>query len=126
MNLMNVLGNNYNQSIESDILLLDISNNDEYVWTDNFTPPSTSSTQANNLYNKSIIIVVVMGSSIGGFSLAVICFILYKWNKNKQKRKEVIPASGNEEGNRYNHENLVMSKTRAPTRQNFRIRVIPK
>ncbi|RIA96730.1 hypothetical protein C1645_814913 [Glomus cerebriforme] len=37
-------GNGYDPLIESDILLLDISNNDEYVWTNTFVPlPSSNS-----------------------------------------------------------------------------------
>src|SRR5436305_9902468 len=31
----------YDQSVESDILLLDIRNNDEYIWTYNFDPSIT-------------------------------------------------------------------------------------
>ena len=78
--------------------------------------PSTSLTPtqtlpvSTNLYNKSTIIGAVIGSSIGGFSFAVICFLLYKWNKNKQKQKNAVPTPGSEEGNRYNHENLTISK----------------
>jgi hypothetical protein len=36
----------------------------------------------------------------------IICFLIYKWKKNKQKCENAIP---NEE-NRYDHENLVMPK----------------
>jgi hypothetical protein len=106
--------------VKSDILLLDISNNDEYTWTNNFEPPPppssalpsisptspvsiSSSTQAN--------IGIIIGTLIGGVLLGVGGSFLYKWNKNKQKRKEATPTSGNEEGNRYNRENLVMPKT---------------
>src|SRR5436190_11018076 len=33
-----LIGTGYNPSTESDVLLLDISNNEEYVWTDYFDP----------------------------------------------------------------------------------------
>ncbi|RIA87838.1 hypothetical protein C1645_877781 [Glomus cerebriforme] len=35
---------NYDKSVESDILLLDISNNDEYVWTTTFDPSASNNT----------------------------------------------------------------------------------
>ncbi|GBC04887.1 hypothetical protein RclHR1_05920007 [Rhizophagus clarus] len=35
-------GGGYDQSTESDILLLDISNVDEYIWTNEFYPPTSS------------------------------------------------------------------------------------
>ena len=117
--------------VESNILLLDISNDSEYIWTDNFIPsitttsttsiisttlsPSTTLASSTNYStNKSDIIGTAIGSLIGGFLLAVMCFLLYKWNKHKQKQTNTIPTPGNVEGNNYNYENLVI-----PTRRNI-------
>ena len=86
-------------------MLLDISNNEEYIWTSNFVPnialPSTSQSSSSssspspsdpttsppivNIPNKPLLIGSIIGSLIGGISLTVICFLLYKWNKNKRK-----------------------------------------
>jgi hypothetical protein len=48
---------------------------------------------------------------IGGVLLGVGSAFLYKWNKNKRKRKNAIPTPGNnEEGIRYNHNDLVIPR----------------
>jgi hypothetical protein len=94
----------YNRSSESDILLLDISKNDEYVWTTNFDPsvplivssdpsnpsnPSGSPVPKQNSSsissNNSTIIVIgaAIGSLIGVIVLSVGGFILYKQHKNR-------------------------------------------
>ena len=114
------LGKGYNyEPTESDILLLDISNNTEYIWTNTFgpmaaSPPSStispSSTSSHSATTSSVIIGSIVGSIIFGFLLAVICFLLYKWNKNKQTRKNMIPNPGNEEVNN-NRENLNLIKS---------------
>ncbi|CAB4433430.1 unnamed protein product [Rhizophagus irregularis] len=120
-------GTYYDPSEESHILLLDISNNDEYKWVNDFEPPPpspspsskipTSSSQTSTPLSlpvssstKATIIGTAIGSSVCGALLAVICFLLYRWNKNKQKRENAIPTPGNEEGNKYNHENLIIPK----------------
>ncbi|PKC16547.1 galactose oxidase [Rhizophagus irregularis] len=82
---------------EDAILLLDISNNDEYQWTTSFEvlppPPTSSPPPPNNTNNTSpIIVAAVIGSLIGSLSIAVGCFLLYK---SKQKRS-VMLISGNE------------------------------
>ncbi|RIA84166.1 hypothetical protein C1645_742531 [Glomus cerebriforme] len=110
-------GTGYNQLTESDILLLDISNNVEYIWTYNFAPSiilptsssavastsviqsstiATSSTNSSTLPQQSVdksstpMIVVILGSLLGGTLFSFGCFFLYRWNKNKQKQKDVI------------------------------------
>ncbi|RIA83036.1 hypothetical protein C1645_880736 [Glomus cerebriforme] len=78
-------GFGYDQS-ESDILLLDISNKDEYVWSNTFEPPviPVKSVQAKNFTG------IIIGSSIGITLLSFGgLFILYKWNKKKQKQKNL-------------------------------------
>src|SRR5688500_16651956 len=81
-------------STESDVLLLDISNNDEYVWTNIFhpTPPTPK-------HVTQTIIGIVIGSLIGGISLLFGGLFIYKKNKNKRKNKKVIPILGNDEVN---------------------------
>ncbi|CAB4393083.1 unnamed protein product [Rhizophagus irregularis] len=70
-------GDGYNRSIENDILLLDISNVTEYIWTNEFndSPPN----------NKPLIIAII-GSLLGCFLLSfVIGFIKYRRDKNRSK-----------------------------------------
>ncbi|GBC23899.1 hypothetical protein GLOIN_2v1806167 [Rhizophagus irregularis DAOM 181602=DAOM 197198] len=66
----------YDQSIESDILLLDISNDQEYVWTTNFEPhlPSPLPTQVPTQevislrpFPSSAVLSPIMGTSITVF-----------------------------------------------------------
>src|SRR6266487_3672961 len=102
----------YNQVFESDILLLDISNNDGYIWATNFDSPmilpssspipsstisvkSTSSphtsitsvtqaAQPGNSSNNERMIGAIVGSLFGGSLLASGGFLLYIIrNKNK-------------------------------------------
>src|SRR5688572_3813814 len=88
------LGSGYDQSIESDILLLDISNDDEYKWTYNFDPlatpvkpetpitpvtptPTTPTTQITNdksSNNNPAMIGAIIGSLFGGILLSFGCF----------------------------------------------------
>ncbi|RIA87856.1 hypothetical protein C1645_877788 [Glomus cerebriforme] len=123
-------GHGHENSDESDILLLDISNNEEYIWTTIFDPsvpkpssssplpsPSTSSSSQSSsspllppTSNKSAIIGTAIGSLIGGIFLAVGSFFLYSWNKNKQKQRIIY-------GNNYNQEGEVI-----PTERNYNYR----
>ncbi|CAG8721698.1 19550_t:CDS:2, partial [Rhizophagus irregularis] len=41
-------GHGYDKSVESDILLLDISNNEEYIWTTIFDPPKPNKQKTNH------------------------------------------------------------------------------
>ena len=59
-----LIGLGYNQSVESDILLLDISNNENYIWTTTYepitpSPPSLSSPRSPN--KLAIIIGIIHG-----------------------------------------------------------------
>ncbi|CAG8610909.1 5860_t:CDS:2, partial [Funneliformis caledonium] len=99
-----------------DILLLDISNNDEYVWTNEFEPLLSSSTNTtypssktatspspfNNSQqsNKSSLSATsiadaVAGTLFSGILLLLGCFFLYKWNHKRNKL--LIPGSENRE-----------------------------
>src|ERR1043165_2062965 len=101
---------------ESDILLLDISNDDLYIWTNSFDPsmasvpviskstasPSSSATNTPSdklLINKPTIIGAIVGSLFVGILLSFGGFLLYKWNKNRRKQKNTllrIPGNGNQ------------------------------
>ncbi|CAB4394376.1 unnamed protein product [Rhizophagus irregularis] len=103
-------GDGYDKTVESDILLLDISNNEEYIWTTIFDPkmpsppppppstlpplpppslppsPSPSSSLSSSPPNNSGNIAgIVVGSLLSSILLSVGSFLIYKWNKNKQK-----------------------------------------
>src|SRR4051812_30708222 len=100
-----LIGSGYVQSSERDILLLDISNNDEYIWTNTFglqppsspQSPSTTTSVPSSLSSNNE--AAMISTAIGGsFLLAVMCFFLYKWKKNKQAQKNVVPNPGREEG----------------------------
>ncbi|CAB5362582.1 unnamed protein product [Rhizophagus irregularis] len=97
------LGEGYDKTVESDILLLDISNNEEYIWTTIFDPkmpsppppspstlpplppPSPSPSSSLPLNNSGNTAGIVVGSLLSGILLSVGSFLIYKWNKNKQK-----------------------------------------
>ncbi|PKC76194.1 hypothetical protein RhiirA1_447953 [Rhizophagus irregularis] len=96
-------GQGYDKTVESDILLLDISNNEEYIWTTIFDPkmpsppppspstlpplppPSPSPSSSLPLNNSGNTAGIVVGSLLSGILLSVGSFLIYKWNKNKQK-----------------------------------------
>ncbi len=87
-----------NQTVESVISLLDISNHDEYKWTNLFVPPpdSTETSTITNI-NKSIttgaLVGVILGSLVGGVLLSICGFLLYKRKVNQAFRK-VLPTPG--------------------------------
>src|SRR6266498_1553035 len=100
-NYLNFIGIGYNTTfgmVDSDILLLDISNNDEYMWTNIFEPsipktisstPSSTTTSSTTIIttnissspsnNIPIVIGVAIGAFIIGISLAFggVFYILY-------------------------------------------------
>ncbi|PKY33034.1 hypothetical protein RhiirB3_493630, partial [Rhizophagus irregularis] len=101
-------GIGYGKTVESDILLLDISNSEEYIWTTIFDPkmpspppstlpplpspspppspsPSPSPISSPLPNNSGNITGIVVGSLLSGILLSVGSFLIYKWNKNKQK-----------------------------------------
>ncbi|RIA89547.1 hypothetical protein C1645_738567 [Glomus cerebriforme] len=96
-------GSGYDQYTDSDILLLDISNNNNYIWTTVFdssvSMPSPSSQPSNNINSSNItpaaMADAIVGSLFGGILLSFGVFFLYKWNKNKQKQNHVIQIHGN-------------------------------
>jgi len=105
--------------------LLDISNNDEYKWTNIFNlttsseTTSTSSTPSTPKYPTEIstkestklttIIGTVVGSLFGDISLLLGRLFIYERNKNKRKNKK---TPGNDEINNYNHKDLTIPAIR--------------
>ncbi|RIA83034.1 hypothetical protein C1645_743361 [Glomus cerebriforme] len=85
-------GDGYDPLVESDILLLDISNKDEYSWTNTFDLVQ-STTESNVINNGDIPLVIkLIGVIVGSLTLLTFGgFILYKWNK-KIKRKRIIAS----------------------------------
>ena len=93
----------YTRGIDNDILLLDISNNAEYVWTTSFVPLSSSASPTSNTTittapsSQSNTISAAIGTSIGiicGIALTVGSFFLYKQYKNRKDRNTAIPTPG--------------------------------
>ena len=93
---MNCLtGFGYDQASDSDVLLLDISNNSEYKWTNTFevtesqtqTTPSSTSTKASKPFKSSsnvpMIVSIAVGSFVGFMSIVFGGFFFYKWNRKK-------------------------------------------
>ncbi|CAB4393039.1 unnamed protein product [Rhizophagus irregularis] len=93
-------------SAPENILLLDISNVDEYIWTNEFNPsssivksslptvptiptkPSPLQTISSQQYissDNSNIVGAIIGSLIAGALLSFVGSYLYKWNKNRNK-----------------------------------------
>ncbi|PKY46733.1 hypothetical protein RhiirA4_543514 [Rhizophagus irregularis] len=99
-------GLGYVREDDNDILLLDISNNDEFAWTTSFVPPPltsqsptpqspTQSSSQSNINTIGIAIGISIGV-IGGIALTVGGFFLYKQYKNRKERSTAIPTPGNE------------------------------
>src|SRR3954447_1633815 len=101
--MMTLIGRAYDPLIESDILLLDISNDEEYIWTSDFEPSissptstllpsatspaataSTTSPQSSSIQAAMISAIVICGILILAFG----CLFLYRLYKNKQKQDE--------------------------------------
>ncbi|PKY21291.1 galactose oxidase [Rhizophagus irregularis] len=71
---------------DSDILLLDISNNDQYAWTTSFDPTPTIIHSSN----IGVVIGVVFGSTFVAISLLIGSYYLRKWYKNKKEQTDTI------------------------------------
>ncbi|CAG8503378.1 8280_t:CDS:2 [Funneliformis caledonium] len=112
----NVIGNfmvitfgmGYNTTLkEHDVLLLDISNNDEYKWTNVFDPsppettslpmpptPSSSSFYLQQSNGLGALVGAVIGSLFSGISLSFGSILLYRWHKDRKYRRQAIPTPG--------------------------------
>ncbi|PKY48535.1 hypothetical protein RhiirA4_422247 [Rhizophagus irregularis] len=124
-------GYGYDRKVESDILLLDISNNEEYVWTTTFDPsvpkniipssptssPSSSQLSNNSSDNSNINNINIVGAIVGSLLSGIIfltvgCFFLYKWNKNKQNKPIIY-------GNDDNYSNYRQEEKEIPTERDY-------
>jgi hypothetical protein len=88
-----LIGWGYVQSNESDILLLDISNNNEYIWNNNFEPSIPEDSKS-----KTVAIVCAVLGSVFGALIAFGGFFLYRRIKKKQDQKDVTQVPGEREG----------------------------
>jgi hypothetical protein len=72
-----LIGQGYTQGVENDVLLLDISNNDEYIWTAFFDPVSSSPVSSSPVpssspsVEKNTNVPLVVGLSILSFILFI-------------------------------------------------------
>ncbi|GES82202.1 hypothetical protein GLOIN_2v1780468 [Rhizophagus clarus] len=104
-------GMGYDKAVESDILLLDISNNEEYIWTTILDPPvpnvvtplspSSSSSPSPSPLPSSVsspfsplpsssqpsTVGAIVGILISGIFLLIGSFFIYKWHKNNKIQK---------------------------------------
>ncbi|CAG8684188.1 10486_t:CDS:2 [Funneliformis caledonium] len=104
-------GFDYDKNVDTDILLLDISNDEEYIWTTyfdpNVPPPSPEPTKVS-LTQTTTPIPVKIGVAIGTCLVIIFSllggFYLYKWNKNRTENLRAIPTPGGEGNNYFNHE----------------------
>jgi hypothetical protein len=80
--------------------LLDISNNEEYIWTTIFDP-SIPKTPPSSPPPKNILVGAILGSLLSGILLTIGSFFIYKWNKSRQKQKTI---HGNENHDDCNQE----------------------
>jgi len=81
--------------INNDILLLDISNNDEYKWTNIFENSTPS--KKSNILSKNIpaVVGIAIGAFVVGISIAFGSVFLYKRNKNRQIQRKTLQIHGN-------------------------------
>ncbi|CAI2166040.1 16074_t:CDS:2 [Funneliformis geosporum] len=82
----------YDINVDNDILLLDISNNEEYVWTNIFDPNSTPTDSSKNSTNDSF---TKAPTNYNWCNYSNLRFYLHKWKKNKEEYNEAIPTAGN-------------------------------
>ncbi|GBC04888.1 hypothetical protein RclHR1_05920008 [Rhizophagus clarus] len=125
----------YNPSIESDILLLDISDVNNYIWTNEFdlptsipsptteeptqppssssssSPPPSSSNEVTDVSSQppqpksTVMIGAIIGSVFGGPLLFFAGFFLYRWNK---KKKNSYKNHYND--NQYDHGHVIVQQ----------------
>ncbi|GES75004.1 hypothetical protein GLOIN_2v1875867 [Rhizophagus clarus] len=90
----------YKQNGESDVLLLDVSNDSEYVWTTSFdpTPLAINSSSSNYLLPKPktnnnmgiIIIDITIGIILLLIIVSIVVFLFIK--RRKHARNAIIPT----------------------------------
>ena len=90
-NDLNSIGLGYDET-ESDLLLLDISDNDEYIWTTNFDVAHIKASSTSNNAPTSNTISLVVGGVIVGLAMLSYGVHLYIRNQNR-KGQSLIPEN---------------------------------
>jgi hypothetical protein len=97
---MIILGSNgvlqakYRTVGESDVLLLDISNDSEYLWTTSFDPtPLTTSSFSFPSESKNSLVVKI-GFSVGLIVFFITISIVFLFYMRYRKNAKVIPTPG--------------------------------
>ncbi|CAG8730778.1 6169_t:CDS:2, partial [Funneliformis caledonium] len=92
-------GSDYNSDLENNILLLDISNNEEYKWTTVFDPllPSSSLSPLPSpiptiIQSIPVMIGIIIGSLFCGSLLTIGFFLLYKHRQGQNNAELRIPG----------------------------------
>jgi|tagenome__1003787_1003787.scaffolds.fasta_scaffold19496863_1 hypothetical protein len=89
-----LIGNNDNDTLDAkirDVSLLDISNNDKYIWTNVFIPTKESTpSNERNSPNVGVLVGAILGSVVGVIILSIGGFLLYK-RKYHEKYNKAIP-----------------------------------
>ncbi|CAB5391699.1 unnamed protein product [Rhizophagus irregularis] len=97
-----VVSSKYKDSGESDVLLLDISNDSEYVWTNSFDPtlPATKSASPEQLSsNPKTNISVIVGCVVGVILLiGIISIVAFLFIKRRKNTNKAIPTPGGTDG----------------------------
>ncbi|CAG8503422.1 8283_t:CDS:2 [Funneliformis caledonium] len=78
--------------VEHDILLLDISNDDEYKWTTEFNPSYLSSppTPMRKSTNIPTLVGTIIASLSGGSFFTIGMLYLYRWIENRRRNKVAV------------------------------------
>ncbi|RGB33122.1 hypothetical protein C1646_669608 [Rhizophagus diaphanus] len=106
-----VLQAKYRTVGESDVLLLDISSESEYIWTTSFDPSSltnnsTSSVSLPSLPSKSKKYFVIKIGFIVGLLLIIISIGVFMFVRRRKKNANVIPTPGDDYALHYDKSKL--------------------
>lgn len=134
-------GQGYTQETDKDILLLDISNDNEYIWKTSFDleknnttttspiPPGASILPPPDPEKANIIVSAVIGSAIG-IAVTLGSFFLYKRKKHTKKQDgnqstpqnvkddEILYIPSEKDSNNQQEILLIPGNTRSTTQQN--------
>jgi hypothetical protein len=76
--------------------MLDVSDKDNYKWVDDFIPAETTTSNSTQSPNPPINLGAIIGGTVGGVAVLVICasiiFLLYR--RKKSKKDIPIPVIG--------------------------------
>ncbi|PKK72336.1 hypothetical protein RhiirC2_742961 [Rhizophagus irregularis] len=93
--LVVTFGSGYNNSKEDDVLLLDISNNDQYVWTGYYAISDSAPSPIDSKISRNYKLIGIIGASVvGSMVLIAGTYYLHRWNRNRRTKIAVHPPSG--------------------------------